>query len=1045
VSEPQELAGLIWSIADALRGSFKASEYGSVLLPFTVLRRLDCLEHADASSSIFGLAHRTSDPAARLSDHLLTVIHGSPSDSARVLELLDLDGTILRLEHAGVLQHVMDDFAALDLGPSAVTAEQMGQLFEQLVRLVMEDFGGESAGEHYSPPDITSLMASLLLNPDREVTSRAATEVRIYDPACGTGGLFSAFESYLRTSQNPAPAHFFGQEINSQVCSIARSLLLLRGADPGAVALGDSLIQDQYAGATFDYLAAVPPFGAGWKSVQAEVTHEADTLGLTGRFGAGLPRVNDSSFLFLQHMIAHMNPVDEVGSRIAIIFSASPLYSGAAGSGESEIRRWILQSDLLEGVIALPDQLFPHTGIPTYLWLLSNRKGAINKDKVIVLNARAYCSTLRKPFGNKRQYISDDQIVEITRLYAQAADGSTNTGSAAPRLLPVDYFGYQHVVIDRPLRLRFAVTDATIAQLEETRTLGRSPAGSALLPVLRSLSGETWPTRVAFEARLSSALTQAGTADDTLTPALRRAVLRAIGIVDSTGELQRDPNGALIPDPDLRSHAKAPLGESIVDFMRREIAPEFPDAWTDTESAQIGYEIRPALFSADQWAVGFGPLARVARQVRPRPVSERTDRGIPLLTAANLGTVETAADLPELESFDRAGRFVAPCMDGDIVGYLANWRVLPSGFGEALTTLTVLRPLRHRGLTLCEWLNTRKSSEYGLNQRISMDIPVPVDAVLDPEFDELLADLYAGRIGLSSTMSKILPNVFRESTTDIEDARRAAQAGASEARLIGELVRPLEDPVWRAEWSYPHHIAGLARQYRIAASPAERKDALLKLGESVARSLGVLALAILIRREGRFTRTMRDRFRNGGGTFGTWNRIIQDLLTNGEVPELRELEGTLGPDLLTPILTIRNEARHEYGVHALHELEGEVAQLEPTVVSALVSVSWLSGLYWNLVERCEYTGSGFRLIGQRLRGSHPEWEPFERLSIEPLTPGRIYVEGPSSAAPISLSPIASVELCPTCQARELFLLKEVAGKVMTLRSSKDHEITRELD
>ena len=556
-------------------------------------------------------------------------------------------------------------------------------------------------------------------------------------------------------------------------------------------------------------------------------------------------------------------------------------------------------------------------------------------------------------------------------------------------------------------------------------------------------------TRAAFEADLSSALAQAGKADDTLTPPLRRAVLRAVGIADTAGEVQRDSNGAPLPDPELRHYAKVPLSESVDVFIRREIAPEFPDAWTDSAAVRIGYEIRPTLFTASQWAVGFGPLSKVARQVSSRPFSERTDSGIPLLTAANLRTVETAADLPEPESFDRAGRIVAHCTDGDIVGQFANWRVLSSGFGDALTPLTVLRPLQHRGITLCEWLNTRKSGDYGLHQRISMDMPVPIDAILDPEFDELLDELHTGRIGLASTMSKILPNVFRESMTNIEDARRTAQARASEARLIGELVRPLEDPVWRAEWSYPHHIAGAARQYRIATSPAERKDALLKLGESVARSLGILALAIMIRREGRFTRGMRDRFRNGGASFGTWNRLIQDLLTDGKVSELRELGGVLGPDgayeLLDGILDIRNDARHEYGVRATHELEGEVAQLEPAVVATLESVSWLSGLHWNLVERCEYTGSGFRLIGQRLRGSHPEWEPFERSIIEPLTPHRIYVEGPSSASPIPLSPIASVELCQACRTRELFLLKEVEGKVITLRSSKDHEIKRELD
>ena len=365
---------------------------------------------------------------------------------------------------------------------------------------------------------------------------------------------------------------------------------MLKGHEAQNIAFGNSFSQDAHAHQTFDYMLANPPFGVEWKKVQAVVEAEA-ARGHVGRFGAGTPRINDGSLLFLQHMISKMKPVAQGGSRLAIVFNGSPLFTGAAGSGESEIRRWILENDWLEGIVALPDQLFYNTGISTYFWILSNRKRPEHRGKVVLLDARDQWVKMRKSLGDKRKEISDEQIAQITRWYADALEMvDTPEGATRVKVFPTTAFGYRRVTVERPLRLRFEVTDGALAAVRPTRPFQALPADDAarLLAALESLRGVDGTTRRAFQAALGAALTGAGLA---LPAPLIKAVWAAVSVPDPDGELQTDSRGRPLPDPDLRDNENVPLGEDVGEYLAREVLPHVPDAWVDESKTKIGYEI----------------------------------------------------------------------------------------------------------------------------------------------------------------------------------------------------------------------------------------------------------------------------------------------------------------------------------------------------------------------------------------------------------------------------------------------------------------------
>ncbi|MFI9273965.1 class I SAM-dependent DNA methyltransferase [Kitasatospora sp. NPDC052896] len=1056
------LAELFWSVVSLLRGHVRTDQYGSFVLALAALRRLDCVRRQESgvqpTGDWLGVPAQVAGKGATAESERLVadkirqlLVTDFPAGSTKIPDSLDFTRILQDLVDSRVLSKVVSCFVAVDLSPAVVSDEQMGHAFEELLQQ-FADASPERYGEFRTPRDITELTAGLLLSPDLAALSGNPTPSRVHDPCCGTGGMFSAVETVLRNAGATGVLIVSGQELNPQSWALARLSQMMRSAEPDAIVQGDVLIDDKHHGQVFEYQLAAPPFGMDWRRQQDAVLREAKDLGWAGRFGAGLPPIVDSSLLFVQHLVAHMRPTDQGGGRAAIVISPAPLHHGSAGSGESEIRRWLLEQDLLEGVVALPNRLWPHTTIPSYIWLLSNRKPPHLQGKVIALDGSRSSATLRRPVGNKRQYMTARHISKLVERYEEVRNGVLDEGRPAQGqhgvlLLDVGDLGYRQVAVEQPLRQYFAVGTDALAALEEARGVERFSDAKALMGALRSLADKSWPTWAGFEDALSTALRDAGVKNE-LTRPLWRLVRKTVAVPDPAGEIQRSPDGKALPDPALRLLERLPLHQDIDQFIRREIKPDFPDAWPDHNTIKVGYSIPLAPFLTQQPGAGFGPLSKVARLIPNRTLPTRVRTGKPLLSGRDLQTADTAAELPD-EATDTQ-RLLASCTGGDIVGLGGNWRLLPPEFGDALTPLTVLRPINNSGRALCEWLRTRPGDQNAAAvPRISINSLVPIDLIKDPEFNALMDALEVGRATLASTTAGILPNVFRDPQAGIHELRHATRAAASQARLIGELVRPLEDPVWRAEWSYPYHVAALARQYRVAATPSDRHQTLLKLAEGIARCIGVLALAIEIRRKQRFTRSLQDKFTRGdGATWGTWHKsLITPLVQAGPVPELPELEGVLDPggviEPLTALLDGRNKTGHAYRAPAAHKLEREISALEPLVVTALESVGWLAAHHWDLVDTCKYATNRFTLTGRRLRGSHPDWESFEYLPrSSPLEPGRIYVEGASSDNPLELWPIARAEVCVECDAPELFLISKINSNrtVMTLRCSKDHEI-----
>jgi type I restriction enzyme M protein len=626
--------GFIWSVADLLRGDYKAHEYGRVILPLTVLRRLDAtlaetkaaVLAKDADLDRQGLQNRAKvlervagvpfyntspldfrrllDDPEHIAANLRTYIAGFSPGAADVLVKYGFEEHIKRLNEARLLYPVMAKFADLDVAPASVSNVVMGYIFEELIRRFSEA-SNETAGEHFTPREVIRLMVNLLLHEDDDVLRKPGSVRSLYDPACGTGGMLTVAESYMRDLNPQSQLEVFGQELNPETWAICRSDMLLTGHDPTHIVLGNTFSTDGLPDEKFDYMLANPPFGVEWKKVKDEVEAEHETLGFKGRFGAGLPRINDGSLLFLQHMISKMKPVEQGGSRLALVFNGSPLFTGAAGSGESEIRRWILENDWLEGIVALPEQLFYNTGISTYFWVLSNRKSPERKGKVALLDAREMYVKMRKSLGNKRREITTEQIDTITNLYADALDLAAQ-GHAQVKVFNTTDFGFKRITVERPLRLRFEVTEDTLAAFTESkayRALGLPAKGSgnavealheaehqqaAVLDVLRFMLGAKVASRKDFTALLNKTFVSAKVTRDAKVD---KAIWYAVSLPDPTGELQADRKGSPLPDSDLRDNENVPLNEDIHDYIKREVFPHVPEAWVDEDKTKIGYEI----------------------------------------------------------------------------------------------------------------------------------------------------------------------------------------------------------------------------------------------------------------------------------------------------------------------------------------------------------------------------------------------------------------------------------------------------------------------
>jgi type I restriction enzyme M protein len=641
-------AAFIWSVADLLRGDYKQSEYGKVILPLTVIRRLDCVLEptkqavlkkdkqlagkienlepvlqAVAGEQFFNTSALTFtkllDDPNTIADSLHLYIGGFSEAAKDIIDKFEFGIQIGRLRRANVLYQVVGKFAEIDLHPEVVSNIEMGYLYEELIRRFSE-LSNETAGEHFTPREVIRLMVNLLFIDDADdVLTKPGIVKTLCDPACGTGGMLSVAEDHLRALNPQARLEVFGQELNAETYAICRSDMMLKGQDASHIVYGNSFSEDQFEDERFDYLLANPPFGVEWKKVEDEVRKEAQTKGFNGRFGAGLPRINDGSFLFLQHMISKMKRPEEGGSRVAIVFNGSPLFTGAAGSGESEIRRWIIENDWLEAVIALPDQLFYNTGISTYFWVVTNRKAPERQGKVQLVDGREYFEKMRKSLGEKRKQISEAQIEEITRLYGDFAEGEK------VKIFPNETFGFLRITVERPLQLRWEVTDETIAAVFAVTAIQKLPADTQT--ALRELLEDERGGGFATQKELVKTFEDAVGVLELAAPA-QKALWSALAVRDEDAPIIADRKGNPEPDSELRDNENVPLPPvpvsfvedpterfatleyrtAVDDYMRDEVLPYVPDAWVDHDRAKVGYEI---------------PLTRhFYKYVPPRPLEQ---------------------------------------------------------------------------------------------------------------------------------------------------------------------------------------------------------------------------------------------------------------------------------------------------------------------------------------------------------------------------------------------------------------------------------------
>lgn len=613
----QSLSAFIWSVADLLRGDYRQSDYGKVILPFTILRRLDCALEATKAEALAEHEKRTAqglDPALFLSrvtgysfynthgldlgklladpphvkQNLLTYVSCFSANVADIFEKYEFEKQVDRLAGSGLLYLVVQKFAMIDLHPDRVSNTEMGHIFEELIRKFAE-LSNETAGEHFTPREVIHLMVNVLFQEDDDALNLPGTIRTLYDPTAGTGGMLSVAEEHLKLHNPSAQLVVAGQELNPESYAICKGDMLIKGQDVSRIKFGNTLSEDGHRNATFDYGLSNPPFGVEWKKVQSVVEQEHRLRGFHGRFGPGLPRISDGSLLFLMHLVSKMQPartvqgVVEGGGRAAIIHNGSPLFTGGAGSGESEIRKWLIEQDLLEGIIALPTDMFYNTGISTYIWVLCNHKSPRRRGKVQLVNAVDFFQKMRKSLGSKRKELGEADIERISKLYGDFEEGEHC------KIFEGREFGYSTITVERPLRLSFEITPERLERVRESKALAKLPELQAVVAVLESLpSGEKWTCRERFIAAARRALTKAGV---TLGAPQWKALVSALGEPDEAAEICRDSKGRPEPSADLRDTENVPLTEDIQAYFEREVLPHAPNAWIDPEKTRVGYEI----------------------------------------------------------------------------------------------------------------------------------------------------------------------------------------------------------------------------------------------------------------------------------------------------------------------------------------------------------------------------------------------------------------------------------------------------------------------
>ena len=611
-------ATFIWSIADLLRGSFKAHQYGDIILPFTVLRRLDAVL-APTKQAVFaaveqaatdGIPVRASLLRARaghaysfwnesrfdlktalgdsenLAANLSDYVTGFSENVKDIFDKYKISERIAELDEHDLLFLVTQRFAAVDLSPATVPNEEMGHIFEELIRKFAEA-SNETAGEHFTPRDVIELMVDILLAPESDTLAKANVVRSVYDPTAGTGGMLSVAEDHIRSANPTATLTLAGQEINPQSYAICKADMTVKGQSVDAIFFGDTLINDGHAGATFSYCLSNPPFGVDWKKQQKAVTDEHTQRGYAGRFGPGLPRVSDGSMLFLMHLISKMRTAEDGGGRAAIVLNGSPLFTGGAGSGESNIRKWVLERDLLEAIIALPTDMFYNTGIATYIWVLSTKKSAERVGRVQLIDGTKLFRKMRKGLGSKRNELGPDDIAALVRLYEGDED------AARSKTFANEEFFYRTITVERPLRLNWALTAERLAVASDSRSLAKVDLAPLVAVVKQAESatkrGEEPTTDLpAFRKVLAARLTDAGV---TLTAPQLKALIAALSERDENAPRVLDAKKRPEPDPTLRDTENVPWNEDIHEYFAREVKPFAADAWIDDTKTKDGCEI----------------------------------------------------------------------------------------------------------------------------------------------------------------------------------------------------------------------------------------------------------------------------------------------------------------------------------------------------------------------------------------------------------------------------------------------------------------------
>ena len=613
-----QLAAFIWSVADLLRGDFKQSQYGRIILPFTLLRRLECVLAPTKTDVLEAAEQHQNKPEAvreklllraadqpffnaspltlgslsdtQTSDDLMSYVQSFSQSAREIFEHFEFESFVQQLNANDLLYKVVRQFAAIDLSPARVSNHGMGGIFEELIRKFAES-SNETAGEHFTPRDIVHLTTSLVLT-GQEAKLKPNSIVTVYDPTAGTGGFLSESDEYIQQVSEKVTVSLHGQELNPESYAICKGDMLVKGQEVERIKLGNTLSDDQLAGEHFDYMLSNPPFGVEWKKVQKQVTDEHKHRGYDGRFGPGLPRVSDGSLLFLMHLVAKMRTRQDGGSRIGIILNGSPLFTGGAGSGESEIRRYLLQHDMVEAIVGLPTDMFYNTGIATYIWVLSNNKPSERKGKVQLINATGRASKMRKSLGSKRQYITDRDIDDIVRCYGAFEENDES------KLFPVETFGYRRITVERPLRLNFEASAERLAKLDDEKAIQKldDAEQAALKAACEQLGEHHYINRKAFTKALNAALKAAGLK---INAPVQKAILSALSERDPEADTCLDKNGNPEPDTGLRDNENVPYNESVFDYFEREVKPHVPDAWIDEEKRDeldgrigiVGFEI----------------------------------------------------------------------------------------------------------------------------------------------------------------------------------------------------------------------------------------------------------------------------------------------------------------------------------------------------------------------------------------------------------------------------------------------------------------------